>query len=204
MTITTFATLKTAVADFLNREDLTAIIPTFIALAEAAHRREIRDHRMITRGSITVDGQFEALPADWLETIRITIDSDPMRELQQASLGEIAQRRGDDTAGVPQMFAHVGTDIEVWPTPSESYTASITYYAKPTALAADGSANWLLTAAPDVYLYGALIHSAPYLKDDARVAVWAGLYQQSLQSLAAESNRARFGSPLKMRVRAYG
>ena len=39
MTITTYATLKTAIADFLNRDDLTSVIPTFIALAEADMQR---------------------------------------------------------------------------------------------------------------------------------------------------------------------
>lgn len=206
MTITTYATLKSAVADFLDRQDLTSAIPTFIAFAESAHRRDIRDRRMITRASLTLDAQFEALPTDWLETIRITIDANPVRELQQASLSDLAFRRTGnvDTTGAPVMFAHIGPDIELWPTPNESYTASITYYAKATALSADSDTNWLLSAAPDAYLYGALMHSAPYLKDDARVALWAGLYQQAVQGLAQESEQARYGSPLRMRIKANG
>jgi len=195
MTITTYATLKSAVADFLNREDLTSAIPTFIAFAESAHRRDIRDRRMITRASLTLDAQFEALPTDWLETIRITIDANPVRELQQASLSDIAFRRTGnvDTTGAPVMFAHIGSDIELWPTPNESYTAQITYYAKATALSADSDTNWLLSAAPDAYLYGALMHSAPYLKDDARITVWASLYSAAIKALNTTSDDAKFG-----------
>jgi hypothetical protein len=161
---------------------------------------------MITRAALTLNTQFEALPSDWLETIRITIEANPTRELNQASLSDVAYRRTGnvDTTGAPELFAHVGTDIELWPTPNDGYTASITYYAKPTALSADGDTNWLLSAAPDAYLYGALMHSAPYLKDDARVALWAGLYQQAVQGLAQESEQSRWGSPLRMRIKANG
>jgi hypothetical protein len=203
MAINTFATLKTAIADFLNREDLTAVIPTFVALAEAQHRREIRDYRMITRAALTINTQFEAVPTDWVQTIRITIDASPTKVLEQVSMNDITEYResNSDTAGVPMYFAHVGSEIEIWPTPGDTYTGAISYYAKPTALSADGDSNWLLLAAPDIYLYGALMHSAPYLKDDARTAVWAGLYAQAVQSLEAESNAARFGSTLRMRIK---
>jgi len=102
---------------------------------------------------------------------------------------------------VPAFFAHVGTDLEIFPTPGDSYTGEITYYAKITALAADGDTNWLLTAAPDMYLYAALMHSAPYLRDDPRIAVWAGLYAQAAGELAQQSEQARFGGPLRMRVK---
>lgn len=203
MTITNYGTLKTAIADTLNRDDLTSVIPQFVTLAQAQFNRKIRSHRQITRGSLTIDAQFEALPADWLETIRITMDGSPIRVLTQISLDDLTRYRTavNDTTDAPIYFAHNGTDIELFPTPSTSYTGEITYYAKITALSADGDTNWLLTNHPDLYLYGALVHTAPYLKDDARIAVWAGLLAQSMTEIEDESNAARFGSPLRMRMR---
>lgn len=203
MTITNYGTLKTAIADTLNRDDLTSVIPQFVTLAQAQFNRKIRSHRQITRGSLTIDAQFEALPADWLETIRITMDGSPIRVLTQISLDDLTRYRTavNDTTDAPVYFAHNGTDIELFPTPSTSYTAQITYYAKITALSADGDTNWLLTNHPDVYLYGALVHTAPYLKDDGRLAVWAGLMAQAMNEIEEESNAARFGSPLRMRMK---
>lgn len=203
MSITNYGTLKTAIADTLNRDDLTSVIPQFVSLAHAQFNRKIRSHRQITRGSLTIDTQFEALPADWLETIRITMDANPIRVLTQISMDDLTRYRTatDNNTDAPVYFAHNGTDIELFPTPSTSYTGQITYYAKITALALDGDTNWLLTNHPDVYLYGSLIHSAPYLQDDARIVVWAGLLAQAMTEIEDESNAARFGSPLRMRIK---
>ena len=203
MSITNYGTLKTAIADTLNRDDVTSVIPQFVSLAHAQFNRKIRSHRQITRGSLTIDTQFEALPADWLETIRITMDANPIRVLTQISMDDLTRYRTatDNTTDAPVYFAHNGTDIELFPTPSTSYTGQITYYAKITALSADGDTNWLLANHPDVYLYGALTHSAPYLKDDARIAIWAGLAAQAMTEIEDESNAARFGSPLRMRIK---
>ena len=203
MTITNFGTLKTAIADTLNRDDLASVIPQFVSLAQAQFNRKIRSHRQITRGSLTIDAQFEALPADWLETIRITMDANPIRVLTQISMDDLTRYRTaiDNTTDAPVYFSHNGTDIELFPTPSTSYTGEITYYAKITALSADEDTNWLLTNNPDVYLYGSLVHTAPYLKDDARIALWAGLLAQAMSEIEDETAAARFGSPLRMRMR---
>ena len=203
MSITNFGTLKTAIADTLDRQDLTSVIPTFVSLAQAQFNRKIRSHRQITRGSLTINTQFEALPADWLETIRITMDASPIRVLTQISMDDLTRYRTaiDNTTDAPVYFAHNGTDIELFPTPSTSYTGEITYYAKITALSADGDTNWLLTNNPDVYLYGALVHTAPYLREDPRIAVWAGLLAQGMDEIEDETAAARFGSPLRMRMR---
>lgn len=203
MSIANFGELKTAIGDTLNRDDLTAVIPQFVTLAHAQFNRKLRSHRQITRGSLTIDAQFEALPADWMETIRITLDASPVRVLTQISLDDLTRYRTafNDTSDAPIYFSHTGSDIELFPTPSTSYTAQITYYAKITALSADGDTNWLLTNHPDLYLYGSLVHSAPYLKDDARLAVWSSLMAQAMMEIEEESNGARFGSPLQMRIR---
>lgn len=203
MTITNYGTLKTAIADTLNRDDLTSAIPSFVSLAHAQLNRKIRSHRQITRASLTINTQFEALPADWLETIRITMDANPIRVLTQISMDDLTRYRTatDNSTDAPVYFAHNGTDIELFPTPSTSYTGEITYYAKITALSSDSDTNWLLTNHPDAYLYGALVHSAPYLKDDARLAVWAGLMAQAFAEIEEEAQAARFGSPLRMRMK---
>ena len=42
MALNTFTALKASIADYLNRDDLTAVIPDFITLAESQINREVR------------------------------------------------------------------------------------------------------------------------------------------------------------------
>lgn len=201
--IANYDELKAAIADFLNREDLTAVIPTFIALAEADINRNIRDYRMEKRSTAPVDTQYSALPADWVETIRVTLP-DTATRVELASNGSLADMRAQrgNQPGRPTYYAHTAGGLELFPTPDGEYTVELLYYGKIPALSALTPTNWLLTAAPDVYLYGALIQSAPYLKDDARAAVWAGMYQNAVTNENAASNRARWsGSGLRLRTK---
>lgn len=202
MTITSYATLQTQVADFLNRSDLTSQIPTFIQLAEASMNRKLRHWRMETRSRADVSTQYADLPSDWLETVRYNIVGD--RRMSLISHAELMDRREatENTAGKPRFYAHVAGDLELYPTPDATYSTELLYYAKIPALSDDNTSNWLLTNAPDAYLYGALTHSAPYLQEDSRIQVWGGLYADVMSSLTTESAAAKHsGSSLALRPR---
>ena len=103
------------------------------------------------------------------------------------------------------MFTMVGQQFQVIPPPNTSYSAELLYYAKIPALSDSNTTNWLLTESPDIYLYGALVQSSPYLKEDERVGTWAGLYQRFVDDMMLADERARIGSSkLKARIRTFG
>jgi hypothetical protein len=77
MALDTFAGLKTTIADYLNRDDLTAIIPTFITLAEAKLNRKLRVRQMLKRATASVDSQYFAYPADWLQAKEFQLNTNP-------------------------------------------------------------------------------------------------------------------------------
>ena len=206
MSITTYSELKTAIADFLDRDDLTSVIPTFISLAESQMQKGIRHHRMMRRSEGQIDSRYSPVPPTWLETIRMHVVSDRSYRLELTSMDDMLQLREDysDTAGRPTHYAHVGENIEVYPNPDAEYNIELLYYEKLTALSDSNASNWLLEVAPEAYLYGALLQAAPYLKDDARLQIWGGLYAGAVESVNQEAKRARFGgSGLRMRVRSY-
>jgi hypothetical protein len=60
--------------------------------------------------------------------------------------------------------------------------------------------NWLITNAPDVYLYATLLEAAPYLNDDARTQVWGALLEQGISALESANKADRFGSVLMVRA----
>lgn len=207
MSISTFTELKAAIADWLLRDDLTAVIPSFIALAEADLNRNVRHWRMEARTTITLDAQYEELPSNYLEAKRLSITSGDTYRLELISQAEMETLRASsvNVTGRPLYYAVTAGQLEFFPTPADSYTLEIVYVTSLTALAdAAGGANWLLTHYPDVYLYGSLMHAAPYLSDDDRINVWAQLYAQAVAGVNAESNKAKFsGAGMRLKINSY-
>jgi len=206
MGLATFAELKTSLGDWLNRSDLTAVIPDFITLAEAQMNRDVRHYSMMQRDTATIDSQFSASPNDWLETVRLHLNDATKTLLEQTSPEEIAKKRelASDTAGKPEFFCHIGNTYEVFPTPSTSQTAELLYYQKIPALSDSNTSNWLLQTSPDMYLYGALLQASPYLVNDERLGTWGNLYQSALNSTNGASDQSRYSSAgLKLQIRSY-
>lgn len=206
MALNTYATLKSAIADFLNRDDLTSVIPTFITLAEAKFNRAIRTRQMIRRATANVDGRFFAMPTDFLEARSFQLNTNPITVLEYVTegYGNTLNSTTYVSSGKPQKFTVVGTQLEVIPSPDTTYEAELTYFAKIAALSDDNTSNWLLISNPDIYLYGSLLQSAPYLKDDARIAVWAQLYTSSVDELNVADQRASVASSIVSRARTFG
>ena len=205
MALNTFTALKASIADFLNRDDLTAVIPDFISLAEAQINRDVRHWKMEARssGQQSSGDEYMQIPADWVETIRLHLTGTGTTVVNLVSRDSMADKRAgqEDTAGTPIMYTHADGQFQLYPTPSTDTDFELLYFQKIPSLISN-SDNWLLLEAPDVYLYGALLHSAPYLAEDQRVAVWAQMYSASIQRLNEVSEDARFsGSGLKLKVR---
>lgn len=206
MALTTYDELKDSIGDFLNRDDLTSVIPDFITLAEADMNRGLRHWRQEKRSTAELDTQYSAIPADFMEAIRFYITSNDTSPLELISQSEMVDRRyrNSDTTGKPRFYAVTAGEIEVYPTPDGTYDAELYYYSRITALSASNTSNWVLEYFPDAYLYGALVHSAPYLKDDARTQVWASLYANALNAINMESEKSKFGgSGRRMKIRSY-
>lgn len=195
MAITTYAELKAAIADFLNRDDLADVAGDFITLAEADMSRTLRHWRMEGRSTAEIDTQYSALPADFLEAIRFYVTSGTSNALELISQGELLKRKemSLNEVGKPRYYAITAGEIEVYPVPDGTYTAELYYYQRITPLSDSNTSNWLLQYHPDAYLYGALVHSAGYLKDDARIQVWASLYANAIAAIMSDGEKTKFG-----------
>lgn len=199
MSITTYAELKAALADWLLRDDLTAVIPTFIALAESQISRDIDHWRQEKRVTTTLDEQYENLPTDLRRMIQMQIVGGG--QLNMISIGEMqARKQAAPAAGKPRYYYINSGQIEFYPAPDGNYKIEMQYVARIPPLSDAAPGNWILDYAPDLYLYGALTHAAPYLQDDPRTQVWATLYNTALQNLNNESMVAKSSGPLRMGV----
>jgi hypothetical protein len=205
MAISTKAELNTAVANWLNRSDLTARIPEFTSLAEASFNRNLRTREMLVRSTASTTGQYVSLPTDYLEmlNIELTSTSPPKRLIYITSdrSDDYRERQNNET-GTPDYYTIEGTSIQLLPTPSASVTVQLNYYQDIPALSglADSGNNWLLLAHPDIYLYGTLMQASPYIMDSQSAQIWDGLLSRSMQELQMSDEKSRYsGGTLNMR-----
>lgn len=209
MALSTYAELQASVADWLARSDLTDAIPDFIALAEAKFNRELRVPQMDTRATYTIDTDvdepaFLTLPGDFQSMRRIRLSSvtgqPTLSFLSTTQLDEYRTTRAD-SAGQPYYFSIFGTQIEFAPTPDSGYTVEMIYRANIPALTDSNTTNWLLTLAPDAYLFGSLMQAALYIKDDPRVALWQAAHDRAVAGLQNLNLTMGYNAgPMTMRI----
>jgi hypothetical protein len=207
MPIVDYTTIKGSIADWLNRADLDSVIPTFIALAEADMNRKLRVSDMIARAITAMSDQYTSLPSDFLELQQVRLNTNPPRPLQVITPENADRIKYEKlyVAAMPQYVTVVGSALEAVPVPDQAYTVEIAYFKKIDPLTESNATNWLLTKHPDAYLYGSLTHSAPYLQDDERAALWGQAYEQVLERIRlAEERMLMGGSSPKARVKPFG
>lgn len=200
MPFSTYSGLRAAVADWLVRTDLTTQIIDFVALAEARINRDLRVREMVSQASDTVSTQTLAVPSDFIEVLRFTLDTASDLPLEYRPVEDSEQRVAGVSSGQPRWFSIVGSSFRFYPAPDGEYTYTLDYYAKVPALASTSS-NWLLAKAPDLYLAASLVEGFGFLMEPDNQAAWDVRYQRSLAALhAAEARSKRTSGPHRMRV----
>lgn len=211
MAVGTYSQLQAAVAGWLARDDLTSRIPDFIALFEAKANRELRSNRMEKRATALVnlasdEPEFITLPLDFQTMRRIRLNGvsgKPRLEFMSGTQADEYRTSRGNVSGQPAYFTILGDELELIQSPDMAYTLEMVYRAN-LALSDLAPTNWLLTQSPDAYLYGALMESAPYIKEDERINTWsAGLKfaMDGINSLAMD--QAYNAGPATVRVSGY-
>lgn len=198
--ITDYASLQTAVANWLHRTDLTALIPDFISLAEGRMSADLNARPMEARTtlSVTSGNAYVTLPSDMLEMSRLIVQTDPVYTLQYRSADQISTEYPTSQVGTPKVFAVIGSQIQLAPIPDAAYTLEITYQQRIPALSGTNTTNWLVTAFPNAYLYAALLEAQPYIMNDERLPLFEKKYRDSINAI----NSIDWYSGSTMRVRA--
>lgn len=206
------ASLQAAVIEYLARDQdttLIARIPTFIQLFEATVNRTLFSRQMearsqaVTDPGVTAEPEFIALPADFQTMRRIRLSSEtgkpPLQFLSGTQMDEMRTNTAN-VSGAPRYFSIFGNEIELFPTPAAITTLEMIYRQNLPSLNANNT-NWLLALAPDAYLFGALLQSAPYIKQDARIQVWAAAVQSAMVNLNSLGNNSAFNAgPMQVRT----
>lgn len=190
MAFTSYTDLKSTIADYLARTDLTTQIPDFITLAENRLRRDLRIRPMlkVVTSATTSGDSTVSMPSDFLEMRDLHIDANPIQTMIYQNPSNFFRNTKAAVGGQPQNYTAMGSEFQFAPIPDAAYTLKMVYYASPSYLSSSVSSNVFLANCPDLLLYGALGEAEPYLMNDARVQTWAALYDRGLASLTASDD----------------
>jgi len=200
MALGTYSDLQTAIGVWLNRTDLTAYIPDFIALAEERIYRQLRVKAMETALNGTISGGVLALPSDYIELKSAYVDGSPAYLLERASVEDIYNKYPTrSSTSKPLYIAREGENFIFGPYPDADYTVKGIYYARLPALSTVNTSNWLTTNAPSLLLFGSLCEATPFLKDDQRIMIWETKWREQLAEVnKVDKREALRGSSLTM------
>lgn len=189
MSITSYSELKVAVADWLNRDDLSdARVTDFIQIAENRIFHELRIPPMEKYANITTDSEGRvALPADFLEAKDVIFND---KALDRISLTEYYSRTA--TQGTPISFTRETIYLRLWPLPGPGVSGlKMVYYAQPAALSASNASNTVFAMSPELYLYAALIAGGSYIGANAeKIQLWSESFNDTMARLMGHAKVA--------------
>jgi len=206
MAISTYSELKTAVANWLDRSDLTDIIPDFIVLAETRHKRDFKIRRMETRvtANTIADTEYYTLPDDYIAMRNIKLNSDPKTALEYLTPEIMDRLQAGSSTGKPKAYSIKGNTIQLRPLPDGVYEIEISYYKTFAALSDSNTTNDMLTHHPDAYLYAVLLEAEPYLQNDKRVTLWLQAYEIAKKAIIDSNERDRHSGTAPVTRIDYG
>lgn len=195
MAIDTFGALKTAIADFMNRSDMTtAQAENFVALTESDLRNDVRVRAQRVTTAITATGQSFSHPALMLEADELRIDGYGYELVNQE---DYTKHRKAGTSS--RVFTSLGSSFQVNVGDGVTNVLTLTYIEALAAFTASTNTNYVLTYAPDVYLYGACAHAAQYYQDAANLERYKALYLGAVKRLNEREQAASWsGSMLQI------
>jgi hypothetical protein len=201
MAFTNYTDLKSTIADYLARTDLTTQIPDFITLAEKRLKRDLRIRQMlkVATATMTAGDSTVSLPSDFLAMRYLHLATNPVSAIEYLSPSNFYTNARTTESGKPTKYTVLAAEFAFAPIPDSDYTLSMLYYASPPELSSSVSSNVFLATCPDLLLYGALGEAEPYLLNDARIQTWAALYDRGLNALSSSDESSEYaGSPLVM------
>jgi len=193
--MTTRDILQSDLQNYMIRNDYN--FDTLLRLCESRIRKDIRVRAMETTTDLTLSSATVAIPADFLAAIRMYLDTANNRSLDYIPPEVFYKLTVYGQGGAPIAYTIEGTNFVFAPTPGDSPTAKLLYYAAFDALADPADTNWLLTNAYDIYLYGCLIEARAWINDDVQVQKWSAGYNTAKDALHMQENRSRRVGPLK-------
>ena len=194
MSLANYSDLVSAIGAWLDRDDLAERAPDFIRLAEARMNRLLDDPEMeISFTGTPVDGAL-VLPADYGEMVSLTAGRGRLSAVGPDQFTDFISQPGE-----PRYYSISGRTMRFAPVGAGPVT--MVYRRRIPSLTADSATNWLMSLAPDAYLYGSLVQASAYLAEDDRVMAWKAVFEEAIAELRVDAARRKWGAgPIAPRI----
>jgi len=203
--ITNYGELKAAIANWLDRTDLTSKIPDFIQLAEARFFRVLRcpgNEQWAAYPASSLNTQTFQIPNDYLECKILMYGDKPLRRITDVQYLQL--NSASPVPGIPTSFCRIKDQLYLYPAANYEADINLVYYETQGPMVADEDYTRTLIYAPDLYLYGALLEAQAYLIGDERIPVWKQTFGEILSSLNSNAIDDEIGGSPMVVAPAYG
>lgn len=191
MALSTYTELKAAIADWLNRSDLTSQIPDFIRLTESRLNREFSIRTIKSDVSLTgtVGSRSIALPTGFREALNLWILRSGARNEIKRYINPDLLTVDPNNASEPYYWAVDGANI-VFERPCDQAYSFVLRMEGSLTLSDAAPTNLILTNYPDLYLFGACAEAGPFLRDNDLAATFEAKFQAALTDARAKESRS--------------
>jgi len=164
-----------------------------IVKAEAMFNRALRVPDMEKTVTLTVTSGLADLPSDCVEIRSVVwLGGAVEYPVSQTSLSDLSEAWGGVSADYPEAYAREGERLRFGPVASGS--ARLVYYSAIPALSSASPVNWLITAAPDLYVAGARYYLCERERDDAGAAMALREADAIMQTMMASAAKIGGGN----------
>lgn len=187
--ISNYATLQTAIADYLARDNLTSYIPNFVQNTENKLSRRLNLRNEETALNLAISSGAASVPSDFKALKFAYYDQAPAQLLQWVPIEQLYRDYPNRSSGsTPKLISREGSSFVFGPSSVDGTLKGI-YYAKQDPLR-DTDSSWYVTNVLDVLLYGSLLEATPFIIGDERLPVWKSFFDDAVQSLIDENDFA--------------
>lgn len=198
MAIIDYASLKTELANYTHRNDLSTEFDTWIGIVESEMNLELRTRSQLTSTTLSATTRLVALPTDFLEVRNLEIALTPIITLKFVTSDQRDLYDRQASTGQPRIYTISGPNIVLAPPPDQTYTLNIEYYSKIPNLPAN-TTNWLITNFPHMYLYGCLAQAGAYIQDRDLLTGYISAYGNAKDRLNKADDDAVYNPSPRLR-----
>ena len=191
--VMTYDSLTSTVLQYLERQDAAVVnaIPTFITMCEFEIAQNIKTlgQMEVVDSTMQIGNPVIPKPARWRKTTSMTLSNSGAKQPILVRKLEYLNTYAQDVTATGTPLYYADYDYDHWfvaPTPDKAYAFEALCYTRLEPLSSSHQTNWLTQNAPNAMLFGTLKQTAPFLKNDARLAVWKSMFDEALAALKTE------------------